>query len=230
MNSIYQQLAEIEKNNQSAALCTVVKSQGSTPRHETSKMIVYPDRNISGSIGGGELENRVIKEALESMMDGKARNLSYNMSDPEQGDPGVCGGQVEIFVEPINPKPVLIVIGAGHVGKAVAYLAHWLGYYVVVNDDRPEFSHPDAIPGGDKYITGSMADLPMQIEITPWTYIALCTRGVAVDMPGLPVLLDSNAAYIGVIGSRRRWATTRRKLSELGVSEEKLLKVNSRLV
>ena len=114
----------------------VVRSKGSTPRHSGSKMLVYPDGSIVGTVGGGELENRVIREALDAISDGSSRMLEYQMSDPERGDPGVCGGQVEVYVEPFRPKPTIVVIGAGHVGKAVAHLAHWLGFWVILNDDR----------------------------------------------------------------------------------------------
>ena len=107
--SLFQALAELEQKHQSAALCTVVKTSGSTPRHSTSKMLVYPDGHILGTVGGGELENRVVKEALDSLQDGKPRNLAYNMADPARGDPGLCGGQVEVFVEPILPSPMLVV-------------------------------------------------------------------------------------------------------------------------
>src|SRR4030042_2229437 len=137
--TIYQALVELETNNGSGALCTIVRSRGSTPRHETSKMLVYPDGHILGTVGGGEVENRVIKEALKAMVDRTPRLLEYNMTDPERGDPGVCGGQLEIYVEPIIPKPILVVVGVGHVGKAVAHLAKWLGYVVAVSDDRAEF-------------------------------------------------------------------------------------------
>src|SRR5688572_28463818 len=100
---IYRALAEIEKSNESAALCTVVKSIGSTPRHVGSKMLVYPDKKFVGTVGGGDLENRVLNEALLAMDDGQTRLLSYTMADPARGDPGVCGGTVEVFVEPILP-------------------------------------------------------------------------------------------------------------------------------
>ena len=113
-------------------MCTIDPQQGSTPRHTGSKMLVYPDGSIIGTVGGGEMENRVIAEARQAILDGKPRLLEYQMADPKRGDPGVCGGQVEVFVEPIQPKPILVVIGAGHVGKAVAHLAHWLGFWVVV--------------------------------------------------------------------------------------------------
>jgi len=224
---IYTAIAELEEKNEAAALCTVVRSSGSTPRHATSKMLVYPDGRILGTVGGGELENRVIDQALQSLQDGTPRLLEYSMTDPQRGDPGVCGGQVEVFVEPIMPKPVLVVVGSGHVGKAVAHLAKWLGFRVAVSDDRPEFCNPQAVPDADAFYPGSMAELPDQLKITPWTYLVLTTRGVTIDVPGLPALLDSPAAYIGIIGSKRRWTTTRKKLIEIGVPEEKLRRVRS---
>jgi xanthine dehydrogenase accessory factor len=227
MKSIYQALAEIEKNNETAALCTVTSSEGSTPRHVGSKMLVYPDRRIIGTVGGGELENRVIKAALESIHNEKAQTLSYSMADPSRGDPGVCGGQVEVFVEPIFPPPLLVVIGAGHVGKAVVHLAKWLGYRVAVSDDRAEFCNEEATPGADSYYPVKMDELPKHISIDKRTVLILTTRGSAVDAAGLAPLLDSKAAYVGVIGSKRRWATTVKALKEKGVDEAKIAKVRS---
>ena len=227
MKSIYQALAELEKNTQPAALCTVIKSEGSTPRHVGSKMLVHPDGQFTGTVGGGELENRVIKAALEAIQNEAAQTLSYSMADPSRGDPGVCGGQVEVFVEPILPTPLLIVIGAGHVGKAVVHLAKWLGYRVAVSDDRAEFCTPEATPGADIYHPVPMDELSKHITIDKRTVLILTTRGSAIDTAGLAPLLDSNAAYIGVIGSRRRWATTAKALKEKGISEEKIAKVHS---
>jgi xanthine dehydrogenase accessory factor len=225
--SIYQEVADLQAKNEAGALCTIVRSQGSTPRHASSKMLVYYDGHFSGTVGGGELENRVIEEARQAMRDGRPRILEYNMVDPSRGDPGVCGGQLEVYVEPIQPKPTLVVIGSGHVGKAVAFLAHWLGFLVVVNDDRPEFCTPEAVPQADEYLPIPMQELPEKMKITPWTYLVLTTRGVNVDLPGLPALLETDAAFIGVIGSRRRWAHTRSKLLESGISQEKIARVRS---
>ncbi len=226
-NSIYQALSEIEKNNGSAALCTVVKSEGSTPRHVGSKMLVYSDGKFIGSVGGGELENRVMKTALESLNTGSAVTLAYSMSDPARGDPGVCGGTVEVFVEPILPPAMILVIGAGHVGKAVVHLAKWLGLRVAVSDDRPEFCTPESVPGADAYYPVEMGKLPEQLKINKQTYIIITTRGSNVDVEGLPGLLESNAAYIGVIGSRRRWLMTVKGLKEKGVPEDKIARVHS---
>lgn len=227
MRSIYQALAELEKNNESAALCTVVKSEGSTPRHMGSKMLVYPDGKFIGTVGGGELENRVIKTALASLKTGVGQTLAYTMSDPSRGDPGVCGGTVEVFVEPILPPALIVVIGAGHVGKAVVHLAKWLGFRVALSDDRAEFCNSESVPNADAYYPVPMAELVNQLKVTHQTYLVITSRGSSVDAEGLPNLLDSEAAYIGVIGSKRRWLTTVKALKEKGVAEAKIARVHS---
>src|SRR5512141_2414702 len=221
-NSIYQALSELEKTNESAALCTVTKSEGSTPRHVGSKMLVYPDGKFIGTVGGGDLEHRVLDEAWMAIGEGQARLLSYTMADPSRGDPGVCGGTVEVFVEPILPPAMVVVIGAGHVGKAVVHLAKWLGFRVAVSDDRPEFCTPESVPGADAYYPVEMGKLAEQLKINKQTYIVITSRGSNVDQEGLPGLLESNAAYIGVIGSKRRWLTTVKGLQAKGVPEDKI--------
>jgi xanthine dehydrogenase accessory factor len=227
MESIYQILAELEQKGEGGVLCTIIRSRGSTPRHTGSKMLVFADGHFTGTVGGGEIENRVIQEAAAAYQDGRPRLLSYNMVNPQAGDPGVCGGTVEIYVEPVLPQPTLLIIGGGHVGKAVAHLAKWLNFRVLISDDRVEFCTPEFNPDADAYYPVSMADLAKQVRITPQTYIVLTTRGVSVDIQGLPALLDSPAAYIGVIGSIRRWMTTQKSLLESGISEEKLRRVVS---
>ncbi|MEP6894265.1 MAG: XdhC family protein [Chloroflexota bacterium] len=227
MESIYQVLSNLEKNNGSAALCTVIKSEGSTPRHVGSKMLVQPDGKFIGTVGGGELESRIIKAAIESIASGKSQTLSYTMADPSRGDPGVCGGTVEVFVEPILPTAMIVVIGAGHVGKAVAHLAKWLGFRVAVSDDRAEFCNPETVPNADAYYPVPMAELVNQLKVTKQTYLVVTSRGSSVDAAGMPSLLNSEAAYIGVIGSKRRWLTTVKALKEKGITEEKIAKVHS---
>ncbi len=225
--SIYQKIAELEARGEPFVLCTVVQSSGSTPRSTGAKMLVLQDGSLIDTIGGGEMESRVLTAALEGLRDGRSRYLKYSFTDPQRGDPGVCGGQLEVYVEPNIPAPVLVVVGAGHVGKAVAHLAHWLGFRVVVSDDREEFSSPEMIPSADDYHTGSLSELPAYLTITPWTYIVLTTRGVNVDVQGLPALIGSDAAYIGVIGSRRRWQLAYKQMLADGVSPEQLKRVHS---
>jgi len=224
---VYQELAELQTSNQAAALCTIIRTQGSTPRHVGSKMLVYVDGSIVGTIGGGEMESRVVDEALQVLEAGVPKILEYSMSDPERGDPGVCGGHLEIFVEPIKSKPVMVIVGAGHVGRAVAYLANWLGFYVVITDDRPEMCSHEVLPQADQFYPITFRDFTKEFNITSWTYFVLTTRSVDVDVEGLPAILKSDAAYIGVIGSQRRWATTKQKLKEIGITDEQISRVKS---
>jgi len=227
MNSLFQAIYELEKNNESAALCTVTKSEGSTPRHVGSKMLVYPDGKFIGTVGGGELESRVIKAALESLESSAAQILEYSMVDPSRGDPGVCGGTVEVFVEPILPPAMIVVIGAGHVGRAVVHLAKWLGFRVAVSDDREDFCTPESVPEADAYYPVEMGKLTDQIKVTRQTYLVVTSRGSNIDAKGLPNLLETDAAYIGVIGSKRRWLTTAKALKERGVPGDLIGKVHS---
>lgn len=226
--SIWQVLADIKAHYRAAALCTIIESHGSTPRHVGSKMIVTPDGKFTGSVGGGEIENRVLQEALASLTDGKTRRLTYSMVDPQRGDPGICGGTVEIYIEPILPDPTLMVIGGGHVGKAVAHLAKWLEFRVVVCDDRPEFTTAEMNPDADLLLNVPMGELPDHIEINAFTSIVLTTRGANVDIAGLPDLLrQCEPGYIGIIGSRKRWLTTRQGLLDAGVPEAVINRIHS---
>ena len=225
--SILQTLAEIERKGERVALATVVRSQGSVPRHDGSKMLIYPDGRIDGTIGGGDMESRVIKEALAALKDGETRKLSYAFRDVQKGDVGVCGGEVEVFVEPLLSKPQVIIAGGGHVGKAVAHLAHWLGFHVVVSDDRPEFATPEAVPNADEHIHCALAELPSRTRVDQNSYILLTTRGMPVDIEGLPALVETSAAYIGVIGSRRRWEVCVGKLRDSGMSDDAIARITS---
>ena len=223
--SLYRALADLETSGGAAVLCTIVHERGSVPRHVGSKMLVYPDGHVLDTVGGGEMESRVVRAALEALADGQPRTLGYQLVDPAAGDPGVCGGEVEIFVEPIQPRPVLLVIGAGHVGRALVHLGHWLGLRVALADDRPEYCRPEWAPGADEYLCVPARQLPAHFAFTSQTYIVMPTRGAALDVEALPHLLDVPHAYLGVIGSRRRWATAERKLREAGVPAEKLARV-----
>jgi xanthine dehydrogenase accessory factor len=225
--NIYAAIFEAQQSQTSAALCTVIRVRGSAPRQATAKMLVYADGRCTGTIGGGEMENRVIELAQQIARTGQAQVLEYQLVDPAQGDPGVCGGAVEIFVEPINPPPQVLIVGAGHVGRATAHLAKWLGFRVVVNDDRPELVSPEWIPDADMYLPGPLVEQLDQARIDSQTYILLLTRGVQFDVAILPQLLDTAAAYLGVIGSRRRWTTALQQLRERGVSEEKLARIHA---
>ena len=158
--------------------------------------------------------------AEQVIQSGQARLETYSLAGPREGAVGVCGGEVEVFIEPILPPPTVLVLGCGHVGVAVAHLAKWLGFRVAVTDDRIEFCNPEWLPEADLYFPGTIPDALKEFEITDQTFVAAVTRGVKADTQALPHLLRSAAPYVGVIGSRRRWTIAVQELQGLGVPEE----------
>lgn len=229
MNETLEVLAALLKAQQDGvpvALATVIRTQGSIPRHAGAKMLVYADGRIVGTIGGGVMESQVIQAALTALGEGVARTERYTLNNPADGDPGICGGSAEIFIEPFLAPPTVLIIGGGHVGKALAELAKWTGYRVILSDDRPDYCNPDYLPGMDGYVVCAPGEISAQVKITPQTYIAAVTRGLPVDIDLIPALLTSEAAYIGVIGSRRRWALTAKALqAERGLNDEALKRI-----
>lgn len=227
MPGLYESLAQLEQAGQPAVLCTIIRARGSVPRHVGSKLLIYADGHIEGTVGGGEMERRVIREALEALKAGEPRVVPYTLVNPAAGDPGVCGGEMEIFIEPIRPLPTLLIIGGGHVGKALVHLGKWLGFRVALSDDRVEFCNPESVPGADQYLPVPMAQLPQAFNFHPETYVVLSTRGLPLDIDGLPHLLNLSVAYLGVIGSKRRWAMAVKRLTELGLPAEQLARVHA---
>lgn len=224
---LLEELLTAQRRGQSVVLATVTRARGSVPRHAGSKMLVYEDGHTSGTVGGGEMEARVIAEAQQALQEARPRIVPYSLVDPTRGDPGVCGGEMEIYLEPYLPPATVFVIGAGHVGRAVAGLAHWLGYRVVVNDDRAELANEDATPGADLYLPGGIEEALAQQPLHRNTYVVLTTRNVMVDRGILPHLVDSPAPYMGIIGSKKRWEHTKKLLREDGFSEAQLAQFHS---
>lgn len=212
---------------EAAVLATVVRARGSTPRQAGTKMLVDAHGRTTGTIGGGQMEALVVQQAAEALQDGQTRLLPYSLVEPERGDPGVCGGEVEIYLEPYLPQVRLLIIGCGHVGRALAWLAHGLGYRVAVTDDRTELVTPELIPHADVYLPGSIEAALAAFPVTSNTYVAAVTRNVLIDRAILPHLLNTPAPYIGIIGSRRRWEETKRLLLADGLSEEQLQRFHS---
>ena len=224
---IITELLAAQHAGEPVVLATIIKARGSVPRHSGSKMLVFTDGRISGSVGGGEMEARVVAEALAALQDGRTRVLPYSLVAPKKGDPGVCGGEVEIYLEPYAPPATLFVVGCGHVGQAVAELGHFLGYRIVVTDDREALATPAVIPNADLHLPGNFTDALAQNPINAHTYIVMVTRNVLVDREIVPLIIHSPARYIGMMGSSRRWAETKRLLLEDGLSADDLARVQA---
>jgi len=221
---------EIEATTSSGdpiAMATVVATSRSVPRHASTRMLVRQDGSQIGTIGGGEMEARVVAAAAQVLATGASQLLDFDLVDPSSGDPGVCGGSVTIYLEAFMPEATIFIVGCGHVGKAVVDLAHWLGFRVVATDDREELAEASALPNADVVTGGPIAGALEAAPITANTDVVVVTRNVQVDLEILPVLLAAKPRSIGVMGSQRRWATTRDKLVEAGVPDDQLDTVNA---
>lgn len=190
-------------------------------------MLIYGDGELLGTVGGGEMESRVIDEAQAAMRDGRPKLARFSLVDPGRGDPGVCGGEVEVYLEPSMPPPSILVAGCGHVGRAVVDLAHWLGYTTVATDDRPEQVTAESVPLADVRLPGSIETALAAHAVTEETSVIVVSRNVDYDVDAIPRLLATPARYIGVMGSARRWATTRAMLIEKGLAAEELARVHA---
>jgi xanthine dehydrogenase accessory factor len=226
--SLLHELVAAVDAREPVVMATVVDSARSVPRRPGSKMLVRADGTTSGSVGGGEMEARVVATCLEILQTRRPRRVTYSLLDPGAGDPGVCGGEVELYLEPHMPQTTIYVIGLGHVGQAVVELASWLGYRVVAWDDRDELAEGGAgTTGGTTVLTGPIADAIAREPIDEFTRVVMVTRNVDLDAELLPELLATPAPYIGLMGSSRRWATTRARLAEAGLDEVDLDRVQS---
>jgi xanthine dehydrogenase accessory factor len=225
--NVLEALYQARQANVPVALAIVVRTHGSMPRHAGTKMLIYSDGKIIGTIGGGAMESRVVQDGLAALADGQPRLVTYRLNDLRDGDPGICGGSADIYIEPYGAPPTLVVIGCGHVGKALAELGKWLGFRVIVSDDRSELCSPEHIPNMDGYIVAPPSEVAAHIPLTAQTYIAAVTRGLPVDEQLFPPLLSAPVPYIGLIGSRRRWALTAKALEERGISREQIARVRA---
>lgn len=220
-------LSEAKRNGRPVALCIVIETQGAVPRHAGSKMLVYSDGRTEGSVGGGDLELRTVEIALETLKSGQPRIVEHSLAAESPDAVGVCGGDVKVYIEPQVTQPILLILGAGHVGQAVAKFGQLLDFRVIVSDDRTELCTSDVIPGRVEFLPMPMAEIPDHMEINERVYIVGVTRGSSVDVEGLAPILEGSAAYIGLIGSKNRWIATQQGLIERGVNPEKFAQIKS---
>ena len=140
-------LGEALKSGEEVALVTIVSANGSTPQRVGAKMLVYADGRVVGTIGGGCYENEALWKAREALKTRKACTVRYELADDFAAESGlICGGQMEVFIEPIEPSPAVYIFGAGHVGQFVGRVAHDAGFRVHVVDDREKFANRERFP------------------------------------------------------------------------------------
>lgn len=223
---ILAELSAALEQHRPVALVTIVATRRSVPRHAGTKMLVYGDGATVGTVGGGEMEAKVIAEARDAIRQGRPRLVQYELVNPSEGDPGICGGELTLYMEPYMPPHTVYVIGCGHVGVAVIDLAHWLGYHTIAIDDRPDLVSAAALPNADVRFAGTVAAALVEHPVPDGASIVVVTRSPEVDVRILPTLVATPAGYIGVMGSKKRWAATREELLAAGVDEAALNRIH----
>ena len=225
---IFEEIVRLRKAGRKGALATIVEVQGSIPSHESSKILVRDDGSIAGTVGGGCVEAEVWSVAQEVMREEKPRRLHFNLNaNPEYDNGLICGGSLDIFVEPILATPTVLILGGGHVGLNVARVAKVAGFDVVVADDREAFANRERFPEAAETMAGPWDEIFPKLQVTHHTYLVLVTRGHKGDLDCLRWAVTTDARYLGMIGSKRKFIEICKVLEREGVSAENLGRVHS---
>jgi xanthine dehydrogenase accessory factor len=222
---LFEEIVKMRRAGQRAALATIVHTNGSIPSYESSRMLVREDGSIAGTIGGGCVEAEVWAAAKEVMQKEAPRKMVFNLNNEASYDNGlICGGTVEIFVEPILPQPMLYLFGGGHVAMAVAKAASSAGFAVGVVDDREAFANLERFPMAAEVFT-SYEDAFEKIHPNASTYLVIVTRGHKDDMRVLAWAVRTEARYVGMIGSKRKVLSVYKALEKEGYRPEEFERV-----
>jgi xanthine dehydrogenase accessory factor len=228
MEDIFEEIVRIRSEGGTAALVTIVKTKGSTPREEGSKMLIRSDGTILGSIGGGTLEAQVCKEAIDVIIEARPKVLHFNLTGEEVAEDGMlCGGNMDILVEPILAQPTLYIFGAGHVSFPISKIAKMVGFKVVVVDDRTEFANANRFPEADEIFAADFSEVFAKLEINRSSYIVIVTRGHQSDEKVLEWAVKTEACYLGMIGSKTKNETIFSHLQSKGVPKGLLESVHA---
>ena len=211
-----------------AALVTIVRSSGSTPQRTGAKMLVFADGRTVGTIGGGCYENDALGKAREAIANGKPALVKYDLNDDLVQESGlICGGQMEVYIDPIAPSPALYVIGAGHVGWNLARIAADAGFRIHVLDDREKFANAERFPFADTIEVDDIGAWLHKAELPASAYVVVVTRGHTHDFEAVRALAARDLRYLGLIGSRAKVARIFDALESEGMPLECLQRVHA---
>ena len=222
---LFEEIVRMRKAGLRGALATIVHTNGSIPSYESSRMLVREDGSIAGTIGGGCVEADVWAAAKEVMAQETPRKMVFHLNNEAGYDSGlICGGTLEIFVEPILPQPVAYIFGGGHISTALAKSANAAGFAIVVIDDREQFANKERFPMAQQLYT-SYETAFAQIQPNASSYLVIVTRGHRDDMRVLAWAVRTQARYIGMIGSRRKVLSVYQALEKEGYAPEEFSRV-----
>jgi xanthine dehydrogenase accessory factor len=224
---IFEEIIRLRREGKRAALATIVHTNGSIPSYESSRMLVREDGSIAGTIGGGCVEAEVWAAAKEVMKAEAPRKMVFNLNNEASYDNGlICGGTLEIFVEPILPQPMLYIFGGGHVSIALAGAASTAGFTIGVVDDRESFANAQRFPMAREIYT-TYEEAFEKIKPNAATYLVIVTRGHRDDLRVLGWAVKTDARYVGMIGSKRKVISVYQALEKEGIAPEKFERVHA---
>lgn len=228
MEDIYREIVRIQEAGGQAALATILWVKGSTPRSAGTKMLLRSDGTILGSVGGGCAEAEVWQAAREVMQTETPKVFKFDLTGREATPDGlICGGIMEVYLEPILSQPSLFLFGGGHINYYTSKLAKTVGFKVTVIDERPAFANREKFPEADGILAEEFEMAIPQIRINKNSYIVIACRGHELDQRALEWAAMTEARYVGMIGSKKKVKTVFDSLKEKGIPQERLEQVHA---
>ncbi len=225
---VLEELVRVRRAGQKAALATIVNVTGSIPSFETAKLLVREDGTLVGTVGGGCVEAEVWAACKEVMTTEKPRRMTFNLGgDAIENNGLICGGQLEVFVEPVLPVQSAVIFGAGHVSLSISKVAALAGFRTVVIDNREQFASRERFPEADEIHALEYEDAFSKVAVNDSSYLIIVTRGHKDDMRVLRWAVGTPARYIGMIGSKRKAIEVFKALEAEGISRERLERVHT---
>jgi len=218
---IYDEIVRLRREGRKSALATIVQVNGSIPSYESAKILVRDDGSMAGTIGGGCVEAEVWTAAREVIETEQPRHLTFRLGQDAAYDNGlICGGQLNVFVEPILPQPRAFIFGAGHISKSLSKVASLAGFATIVIDDREAFANRERFPEADEIHAGAYEEVFPRLDVNLTSYLIIVTRGHRDDMRVLQWALSTPARYISMIGSKRKVLGVMKELEKEGTPRE----------
>lgn len=227
MLEIYQELVNVTSKGERAVLATIISSRGSAPRKAGAKILIKKDGTFVGSVGGGGVEREVQEKAFEVMNSGEPQIVHFDLSGKEKTLAMICGGQMDVFLEPILPSATLYLFGAGHISQSTAVMAKMLGFRVVVIDPRPEYNNSERFPDADALVVDEYDRAFSKLNVGEDSYVVIYTTGHVVDEQCLQFAVGTKAKYMGMIGSKKKAKEVKGRLLQKGISQQQLDRVHS---
>jgi len=221
MLDIYRELINAITRGERVVLATIISVKGSSPRKTGAKMLVKQDGTFVSTIGGGGIELQVQQKAMEVMKTGESQIMNFDMTGTGRDALSICGGQMDIFLEPILPLDTVYLFGAGHVSRSTASMAKMLGFRVVVIDPRPEFNNNERFPDAE-LIVENYDSAFSKVNIDEYGYIVIMTPQHVLDEQCLELAVGTNAKYVGMIGSKKKVKEIKERLRQKGISQQQL--------